>query len=80
MQENPRAIEVISLILSCFVRYYNGGAAAMDSKDGGVRFQNGGAVGNGYVSWVVGRLPASVAARINMAMMKGRTKSSAVDT
>ena len=56
-------------------RYYNG-AAAMESKDGNGGFRNGG-VGNGYVSWVVGRLPAPVAARINLAMMKGRSISAA---
>ena len=63
----PRAHYFVQLC-----RYYNG-AAAMESKDGG-GFRNGG-VSNGYVSWVVGRLPAPVAARINLAMMKGRSVS-----
>ena len=53
-------------------RYYNG-AAAVDCKDGG-GFRNGGVSnGNGYVSRVMGRLPPSVAARINLAMLKGRS-------
>ena len=58
-------------------RYYNG-AAAIDSKDGGgVGYRNGGVGGGvagnggGIVPWVMGRLPAPLAARINMAVMKG---------
>ena len=59
---------------SSATRYYNGAAAF----DGGVKVEravNGGAFGggSGAVAWVMGRLPAPVAARINVAMLKGRT-------
>ena len=63
-------------------RYYNG-AAAIDSKDGGGGgYRNGGVGGGGagnggIVSWMMGRLPAPLAARINMAVMKGTSSNPA---
>ena len=72
---------IFSLPPPSVTRYYNGAAAAFDGG-GGVKVDravNGGpgaAFGSGSagaVAWLMERLPAPVAARINVAILKGRT-------